>query len=334
MPKAVTHSQRDSLLFQLPQELRDEIYDRVFSNAWIRWSRDRTNSIPAPPQPHLLGLLRTCQRIKVEVGDTWLGQVLFCFENPAAMLDVLTDISTEKLSRIRQVKILGSLLPLVIDDAMRRDPPSRIRRNMYDGIALYPLAAVLKLLPGLRLDQLKVTGPWESMDSYNILDQLITESSGWKELCYMSFSSELLPFRTPPCTNNQNLHPGYWQRILEERDGAFSKPSVTIYRAKKVESLTQHRSSEIYVQYEQESTPSYGLLRDLFLASPGQWNPKIRVIVKRGVGVDYEEKIGSPLLASRDIRRDVPGDRTWKWIKATCFTGETCHSEYGFFNSD
>ncbi|KAL2679301.1 hypothetical protein Neosp_010073 [[Neocosmospora] mangrovei] len=40
---------------------------------------------------------------------------------------------------------------------------------------------------------------------------------------------------------------------------------------------------------------------------------EMMVVVKRGFGVDYEEKEGSPLLED-DIRRDAPG-MTWKEIQ-------------------
>ncbi|RTE83855.1 hypothetical protein BHE90_001617 [Fusarium euwallaceae] len=39
----------------------------------------------------------------------------------------------------------------------------------------------------------------------------------------------------------------------------------------------------------------------------------IMVVAKRGVGVDYQEKEGSPLL-EKDIRRDAPGMR-WQEIQ-------------------
>lgn len=41
------------------------------------------------------------------------------------------------------------------------------------------------------------------------------------------------------------------------------------------------------------------------------------VLVKRGFGVDYEEKKNSPFLES-DIRRDMPG-KSWKEIHYECF---------------
>jgi hypothetical protein len=309
MPKAVTHSQEDSLLFQLPQELRDEIYNQVFSDTCISWSLNGTDSIPAPPQPHHLGLLRTCQRTKAEIGDKWLGQVLFSFEHPATMLDVLTDIPTETLSSIRQVKIQGDFIPLVYDSSSGRPP-----------VIFYGLAAVLKLLPGLRLDQLIVTDPQNADEtgSYNTLKELVTESSGWKELCYISDTgSTMLTCQNFRCPNEPKPHPPHWQRIMEERDGVSSKPSVTIYRAERVGDPTQLGHSNSEVRHAQNSTPDFGLVRYMFFRD--DW--EIRVIVKRGVGVDYEERRGSALLTEGDIRRDVPGDRTWKWIKANLRPG-------------
>lgn len=44
------------------------------------------------------------------------------------------------------------------------------------------------------------------------------------------------------------------------------------------------------------------------------------VIVKRGSGVNYEEKKDSPFIES-DIRRDLP-EMTWKQIRALCIDNQ------------
>jgi hypothetical protein len=49
--------------------------------------------------------------------------------------------------------------------------------------------------------------------------------------------------------------------------------------------------------------------------APGERETEVLVVVRRGRGVDYVEKEGSPYLVDGDIRTDMPG-KTWKDIKA------------------
>jgi len=49
--------------------------------------------------------------------------------------------------------------------------------------------------------------------------------------------------------------------------------------------------------------------------APGETEKELMVVVKRGAGVSYAEKKGSPYLSIGDIRKDRRGE-TWKKIKA------------------
>ena len=57
-------------------------------------------------------------------------------------------------------------------------------------------------------------------------------------------------------------------------------------------------------------------MEDAGLMADGERDKEIMLIAKRGIGVDYEEKKGSPLLKN-DIRREMPG-KTWKEIRSVC----------------
>jgi hypothetical protein len=142
--------QSQSLLFQLPQEIRDHIYYQLFVSTRFSFGRhERGGAVPGftvKPAPNGLALLRACRRAQLEIGDSWLRHVLFCFEDPKSMLDKLSPLPTRTLSMLRRMRTSGDRLMLTLPD----DPD--------DTKVLYRLVAVLKLLPGLRLDQLTVLG--------------------------------------------------------------------------------------------------------------------------------------------------------------------------------
>jgi hypothetical protein len=59
---------------------------------------------------------------------------------------------------------------------------------------------------------------------------------------------------------------------------------------------------------------TYGTVQDATLMRAEASGSEILVVVKRGAGVDYAEKEGSPYLPFGDIRKHYPG-MTWKDIK-------------------
>lgn len=74
---------------------------------------------------------------------------------------------------------------------------------------------------------------------------------------------------------------------------------------------------------------SEGEDEDATLMGPGEIDKEMLVVVKRGAGVDYAVKEGSPYLPRGDIRRDRPGE-TWEEIKARNdrhFSGEWSYNE-------
>ncbi len=118
--------------------------------------------------------------------------------------------------------------------------------------------------------------------------------------------------------------PDHWQSLIEARDGADSNPEVVIYRSTQPRTKYQLVRPSILdpssrVEFRQdpcegESSVPFVFPADMELATgTGQWK-SMMVFVKRGRGVDYQEKGNSP-FADPDIRRDLPG-RSWQEIRS------------------
>lgn len=232
------------------------------------------------------------------------------------MLHNLSELPADTLSQIRHIRVLN------------RDVQVALRTS----VSRYPLVSVLKLLPGLRLDRLTVLDEYPDEASYKTLHRLIVESNGWKTSRYMCQGSEMLGFSSWFCRDNwafpfeywRKPQPTHWQMIIETRDGVASNPSVTIYRSK--EELEPDRLGTVLdprkrVKFVQKLWEGSNCEPGVFPQDPElmtgleQWK-KMLVIVKRGSGVDYEQKKDSPFAeCNLDFRRDYPG-MTWPQIYA------------------
>ncbi|RYP48550.1 hypothetical protein DL768_005589 [Monosporascus sp. mg162] len=318
---AKVNPQTGSLLFQrLPQEIRDHIWTQLFYSTRFTFGErptGRIGRVKIKPAPNGLALLRTCRRAQLEIGDSWLRHVLFCFENIEAMLDKLSALSVDTLSKLRHMRVSGDTLML----------------SYPDDDVFYRLVSALKLLPGLQLDQLTVLGGRGIQVNYGTLGGLIKDGNGWKTLRYICYSSAMLGFPSEhnishPMANWEaqpeywrKPQPKHWQTVMEGRDGVASNPSVTVYRAKEPALYGSIVDPSRRVKFEQKPHHGQDLRADMFPADPelmagDEQKKELMVIVKRGSGVNYEEKRDSPFIES-DIRRDLP-EMTWKQIRALC----------------
>lgn len=313
---AMVDPQTRSLLFQrLPQELRDYIYRLLFSNT--RFMFDTHWEGRVRPAPNGLALLRACRRARLEIGNSWLDHVLFCYGSCEDMLDHLSGLPAETLSLIRHARV-GTT-----DLEISKEP------GVY-----YTLVSVLKFLTGLQLDELTVLDmAVDEPVSYNSITRLIVESSGWKTLRYIcgtsgviGFTSRSYNFLHPEPRYLRKPQPMHWQMLMERRDGVASSPSVTIYRAKKKAqkggfgTVLDPSKRVQFVQKSWEGPPNV-FRKDKKLMTEGELEKEMLVIVKRGTGVDYEEKKDSPFAElDPDLRRDYPG-MTWHQIWAEYIHG-------------
>jgi hypothetical protein len=119
-------------------------------------------------------------------------------------------------------------------------------------------------------------------------------------------------------TTCREPQPARWQSDLEERDGASSQPSVTIYRSILLEcpgSVLDPNSRARFTQSAptREEREDFGIEEDLGLMGIGQSGKELMIVAKRGSGVDYEQREDAQLAGSA-IREDLLG-KTWADIK-------------------
>ncbi|KAI0478730.1 hypothetical protein GGR56DRAFT_631535 [Xylariaceae sp. FL0804] len=112
--------QTDSRFFQLlPPELRDMVYRQLFLSRRVAYGQKNpqyekgmngcwiTQPNPRPslllllePAQNALAMLRTCQRAKSDIGNSWLGQVLCSFDEIRTILDQLATPNAKALPHV------------------------------------------------------------------------------------------------------------------------------------------------------------------------------------------------------------------------------------------
>ncbi|KAF7334588.1 hypothetical protein MVEN_02288700 [Mycena venus] len=309
--KRTPNRQLGSRFMQLPPELRGEIYSHLFLSTRLMWGErafGRTARQSIRSVSNALTLLRTCRRVNGEIGTTWLQQVLFSFESPEAMLDKLANIPTATRALIRHARVSGD--PLML--------------SWEDDSVYYRTSQMLKLLPGLALDRLTILASRVPEVRYHTLDMLVRHGTGWKELYYLSHDSAFLAYADDDFMYERRYlrvpQPAGWQRVLEKRDGVRSGASVEIYRAtsrRPCSVLLEPATRAVLVQTlaAGQDLTTYGDQEDISLMAAGERDKEVLVVVRRGQGVDYAEKEGSPYLEDGDIREDKQA-QTWNQIKA------------------
>ncbi|KAH6885185.1 hypothetical protein B0T10DRAFT_492155 [Thelonectria olida] len=164
---------------------------------------------------------------------------------PRAMLDKLTALCPGTLAQLRHLRVLGETLML-----------------SYPEDAVYHrLVSSLRLLTGLCLDTLTVLGMRLPILSYETSDGLIGDSFGWKELRYISHTSEMLGFSKPrgfPFADEAERR-RHWRRPQP----ALSKPSVTIsarpYQTVTAQSSTPTRARRLSRRHLETKNPETSL---------------------------------------------------------------------------
>ncbi|RYP76920.1 hypothetical protein DL771_001473 [Monosporascus sp. 5C6A] len=250
------------------------------------------------------------------------------------MLNKLTAVPTDTLSKIRYLRVRGDMLTLTWPD------------HEY----IVPLASAFKLLPGLKLNTLTVLRGHVDLTSYDSLSVLIADGDGWKELRYISHSSSLLGYGAPddpiipfdlndpsipqdpsiprdpydpiaswdpnwwPPNYLRKPQPEFWRGVLTSRDGVSSNPSVAIYRSPKNGPVGRVIREDSRLLFEQSDTTGFGLEEDASLCAGPERFKELLIVARRGHGVDYQVKKDSPFIW-RDIRRACPG-MTWREIKS------------------
>ncbi|KAL2022459.1 hypothetical protein VTK56DRAFT_5288 [Thermocarpiscus australiensis] len=184
----------------LPQELRDKIYGHLFSSTQLTFGLRRTRSygmalgpngqylpergveIVTPPK-NALAILRTCRRFRFEVGDKWVSQVLFHFEDRATLYTKLAvgpnRVPLAMLAKIRRLRVNYDV-PVTNRHLWAASNP--------DG---WYLSDILYSIKHLQLDKLILLGGHGAIDVLHATMHEMVFHGGrfWKELHYISHAA-------------------------------------------------------------------------------------------------------------------------------------------------
>ncbi|KAI9734263.1 MAG: hypothetical protein M1834_002367 [Cirrosporium novae-zelandiae] len=315
----------NSKLLHLPYELRDLIWDFLFSSTTLKWGEifsDRITSVHVQPAPNSLAVLQTCRQIHNETRDLWLKLVLFEFTHVVFLLDKFAPLPLSVLSRIRRARVGSAPLMLL--------PPD------YDDDVFYRLGNVLTMVPGMQLDTLEVDGSpsFESEGGdnlardqvlYSTITSLIGRSNGWNTLRVFIPRSTTLGWKCEQALIGEPYYkrapqPASWNRILEERDGKDSVASVKIYRAKTVDNPADYFEGLTFESFKQEESKGcgfeYAAKEDPFLMSSKERGKNMLIVARRGKKANIVETIGDS-TREYDVYdiREWAGDMPWAEVK-------------------
>jgi hypothetical protein len=319
---SAAYQQMQCGMMRLSQELRDKIYADVFCSTAFRGDRymdpDHVIDHRLPVSSITsLALLRTCRRVRDEIGNTWIRQSCFSFKDPESLLGRLAGIPIAVRCQIRHLRLTDDLLVVVKSEG-----------DVGEHQLIYRTAQVLKLLPGLKLDTLTVYGMISPEDSFATLDMLVRYSDGWKELRFISSTTAILGFQYQPISNQplRQPQPSDWRNALAQRDGQASRPSAMVYRSTDTTPLDPWspqydlKALKVFSQAfaAGQDAETFGQVMDPTLMRHEEIQKYILVIVRRGAGVDYAEKESSPYISVGDMAdiREYWEGKTWIDIKA------------------
>ncbi|KAK0611325.1 hypothetical protein B0T14DRAFT_571226 [Immersiella caudata] len=206
------------------------------------------DNIRVHPAQNGLAILRTCRTFRREIGDDWIKQVTFFFEDTVTMLHKLSTFPREKLWLIRYV--------IVVDEWFQYEwKEGRCRRAKIRRYA--PLHTLWLHFPALQLEELCVVSRRirRSLDETqhglveSRLSRFIKDGLGWRTLRLIHPHDELLQTFSNDSAPHALSNPNYpiagaaswlhkWERLLLSRDTPSNAPgdapcdaSVTAYRS-------------------------------------------------------------------------------------------------------
>lgn len=219
------------------------------------------------------------------------------------MLDALTQVPTEIVSKIRYVRIRGEYAP------------ADGQRLCNDQSEHFFIHECLDILPGLQLDQLTILADEIYFRGHYVIESLVEKSNGWKELRYITPNSKGLRWRVHTIDRDETdpesayrAQPAHWQKLIAARDGEHTNPSAKLYRTTSLdqpnrvlnpmareefkletspEQMTRADSNNAH-QIEIDRTKADIVELDVARTQAGEGSKDTLVVIKRGEGVDYE----------------------------------------------
>lgn len=230
------------------------------------------------------------------------------FQGTKQLVDFLTSINHETLSKLRHIAVRAFPFPVY------RDPEAY-------GYTTYPFSDVLPLFPGLQLSTLWVGDPfhgkWSAEDgwghnaAYSSVDDFI-KCQGFKELVYVVENDRFLKrvrFEEISMSNStdstsgidepviRSPQPSTWDAMMKQRDG----PTASVEMCRLLDGGNRRVPLKTEFETIQEATEN---------ADEGQ----IEIRIKRGTNSDHVQKGELVKEWGHDLR-DLFKEFTWKEIK-------------------
>ena len=238
------------------------IYEFCFSSITVTQGFGKTGS-------NHTNLLSTCRQIHNEAKSLLGSNISFHFRRTEEMVDCLTTLSHQQIQQIRHIRVKAILFPL---EAFQNAGYTEA----------YDFADALALFPGLQLDRLEVEDCFHDEDreehrksctcaevgTYKTIEALL-KCDGWKELYYVMPTTDFMCGPIIPYLHRVEQPLG-WNRYLQDRDGADSGASVTMFISKNSGSSGMMDDPSIRIPCTAIPEQMINTLRDVVLSEDNQ----------------------------------------------------------------
>ncbi|KAJ4295344.1 hypothetical protein N0V90_007355 [Kalmusia sp. IMI 367209] len=283
--------------FTLPLELREYIYEEVFSSFIVRHGFRTSSS-------NRTALLQTCKRIHHEAWRHLPLNVRFHFRGTETMLETLLNANQAVVTRIRHIRIKSFPFPLY-------------NSGRPDYYPTYYFCNALKLLPGLHLEQLIIedsfhgfglVDTWRDIVTYFDIESLI-KCEAWKELIYITPNTDFIASGYDH-RRKRVAQPENWDALLKGKDGEKSGAEVQLWIMPESSSGLAHENVKPRLW---SAKPGHEVIDDWTIAGPEQdLKGEVRIVARRGKRANV-------------IQTGLTETKTWKELK---------NKEGGFERSD
>ncbi|KAF2749541.1 hypothetical protein M011DRAFT_465983 [Sporormia fimetaria CBS 119925] len=234
-------------LLTIPPELRQLIYEQLFNRITIQHGFGTTSP------GDRTAILLTCKTLHSEASKMLPRHALFRFRGTEDMLNTLTCVAHSVLTQIRRMEVGAFPYPLY---------PGRL-----DFYHSYHFSNSLSLLPGLKLDCLKVIDcfhaygmgeQWRDCATYFDFESLLL-SDGWKVLEYRTTTAFMRSLHDQ--RKRRKVQPDNWRDLLSERDGGEQSNAD-------VHMFIQPYNTQLYLPWS--AAPGHMVAANPTTATPGQ----------------------------------------------------------------
>jgi hypothetical protein len=263
----------------LPLELRQLIYEELFSTYVIKHGFNPPSRVPSPA--HRGAILQTCKQIHVEARDFLPKCATFQFQGTEAMLETLLGMDQAIVTRIRHVRVVSYPFPLYTSG----------KREFYN---TYFFQNALSLFPGLELERLIVEDAyhgfalvdgWRDVVTYFDIEALLG-SNGWKELVYITPTTDFITSGYDH-KRQRRTQPENWNAMLQKCDGEASGAQVQMFIKPASGRLGVNRVSALQPW---SATPGNKVIDGSQQAGPGQYvKGEVTIIARRGRKASYRQ---------------------------------------------